>query len=211
MQVSELLRVRGWLWLCGYACLVIGGMAAAPACGKSHGEPLPEVAGLRSVADRDGEWLEHPSAGFRFRHPGPEFQLESTLHPSLGEQAFLLRNARARISLFVEVTGASGIEDGAALGGFRTMLGRGPTAAAQRNGVDFDEITGGRTPVLRARGYMAGLPMVARAMVIQASPTERHVVGLVAVGARPEELDAVLDSLRPIAQAGGAGARAAGP
>jgi hypothetical protein len=204
MQALQWPRWRGGLW----ALLFVG--VAAGGCGqRSADAPPADAVGLRTVAERDGEWLEHPGAGFRFRHPGPDYQLESALHASLGEQAFLLRNARARSSLFVEVMGASGMADTAALRGFRALLGRGPTAAGQRNGVDSEDLIDGRTPVLQVRGYMAGVPMVARAIVIQASPTERHVVGLVAVGPRPEELAAVLDSLRPTAPA--AAARRAGP
>jgi poly(3-hydroxybutyrate) depolymerase len=182
-----------------YVLSLVAAISTCRQISESRADPAP--AGLRSILERDGEWLEHPTAGFRFRHPGPTFQLESRSDPRSSEQTFVLTDVKNKIVLVVDVNQVLTSDDKAVLREVRTELDQaGPGALdGQRHGLDFDDIIDGPPPVLRAWGHLAGAPMAMRAMVVQSSATERHLVALMAVGILPEQLAPILDSLRPSA------------
>jgi alpha/beta superfamily hydrolase len=171
---------------------------------ESHADPAAEHSGLRRVTGPGDDWVEHPTAGFRFRHPGPAFQLRTDIPAAPGEQKFTLFDKKDLIGLMVDVVEIKSTEtgvpdDAAALRAFRDEWVGTLTSVSggRRSGMDLDDTAGGPYPVLRAWGYMDGMPIAMRAMVVKSSMNKRHVVALFSFGLLPEELGSILDSLRP--------------
>jgi len=182
-----------------YMFLLIVGISGCGQDAESRADPAPDPNALRVVKERDGEWLEHPAAGFRFRHPGPDFELKSGSAPP-GQQSFMLANAKDRSVLLVHVDESKGPDDRDSLREYRNSLNHGlqnTPSRGQRSRIDLEDMIDEGRPVLRVWGYLGGAPMAVRAMVVQPRATERHVVALMSVGLLPEQLAPILDSLRP--------------
>lgn len=193
-----------------FSIIVVAGASALGCNRTSPADSNPRPAELQIIADRDGPWLEHPTSGFRFRHPGPAFKLTSKPKGAVqrsGEQVYTLINDKDKIVLLVKVSKTTATDDQAALRAFLADIRAVQAAASsersgQRNRIDLDDIADGPHAGLRAWGYFGGAPMALRALVVHPpGSTERYTVGLMAISLFPEELASILESLRPSSSA----------